>query len=258
MNRVVVIGSGNVAYHLARVFAMSDSCELVQVVSRSKVEGQKLSASCGAAWGAIDGEIIAADYYILALRDDVVVDIADWLMPKFASGSIVCHTSGSLPLIVCKRGDIFSARFYPLQTFTRGVTVDFKNITIFIESKSVISSKKLVALSRYIAMQGVEVEDKTLKTIHLAATFANNFTNRMYHHAQLIVESAGVSMEVLYPLIEEGVRKLVVSKLSPRELQTGAAARGDSNIINEHRALLEGSNLELYDVITKDILNDKF
>ncbi len=258
MSRVVVVGSGNVASHLARRFMVSDGCELVQVISRNRIQGEVLASSCGLSYSSFEDEIESADYYILALKDDVVEQVAQRLMPLLPSGSVICHTSASLPLIECGRADVSSGRFYPLQTFTKGIEVDFDKITIFIESKCGKSSKNLVALSEMVARQGVESDGSVLKKIHLAATFANNFTNRMYQHANMILESAGVELDVLFPLIEEGVDKLVRTNLSPKELQTGAAARGDLNIIMEHRALLAGDELELYDLITKDILNDKF
>ncbi len=258
MDRIVVVGSGNVAWHLTRALSRADNCQLVQLMARQSSRAEELASSVGLILSTFDQELLEADYYIFALRDDVVEEQIRALTPHFASGSIVCHTSASLPLIKCERDDVASSRFYPLQSFTSGVEVDFNKITIFVESKCGKSSKNLVALSCKIASRGVEVASDELSVIHLAATFANNFTNRMYHHASEILHDKGMTLELLYPLIEEGVRKIITTDARPCELQTGAAVRGDREIINRHRARLSGARLELYDTITKDILDDKF
>ncbi|MEZ4949190.1 MAG: DUF2520 domain-containing protein [Saprospiraceae bacterium] len=89
--------------------------------------------------------------------------------------------------------------------------------------------------------------------LHVAAVFANNFTNHMLHLSSEITRKFGVPFEILLPLIQETIRK--IEKGSPEEMQTGPAIRGDQETIQRHLKLLEDTPeiREVYDLITKSI-----
>ncbi|MEG1648627.1 MAG: Rossmann-like and DUF2520 domain-containing protein [Rikenellaceae bacterium] len=258
MKKIVIVGSGNVAYSLALTFDGNCDYKLVQIISRSESKGQKLAQLSNSTWGDFSWPVAIADIYILAVRDSAIDEVAKILLPKIADGSIICHSSAVTPLIECSERNITSGRFYPLQTFTENIKSDFKKIIIFIESKCSKTEQNLVALSNSISKSHIVIKGDELEKIHLAATFANNFTNRMYHHAEEILAECGLERSILYPLIQEGVDKLVNSSLKAKYLQTGAAVRGDEKTIQRHRAMLSPKRRELYDLITKDIKDDKF
>lgn len=256
---VVVIGSGNLAYSLSLAISEAEEgCRLLQIYSRNRSRGEELSNIAKCDYTDDLNELKKADIYIIALRDDVVGSVSREIAAVVESDAIIAHTSAMCDV---EKGEMF-ARFYPLQTFTYEIRTDFKKITLFIEANCEKRERKLITLSSLIA-KGYEIVDaKRLKVVHLAATFANNFTNRMFHYAEKVLESENISRDVLYPLIEEGVAKIERSDASVRDLQSGVAIRGDQRSMDLHRKLIDELKdeemLEVYNVVTKTICNDKF
>lgn len=257
MKEVVIVGSGNVAYSLSIALAKSSDYKVIGIVSRNESKGKSVASLCGSIWSSLNEPLIKADIYIIAVSDSAIEQVAKIILPQMIENSIICHTSAIAPLINCDRECVESGRFYPLQTFSKNIEADFKKITIFVESKYLKTEQILVALSGSISKSHKVVKMGGLEKIHLAATFANNFTNRMYHHAEEILSECGLERDILYPLIEEGVRKLKDSTLKVKYLQTGAAVRGDDNTINRHIEMLNPKKRAIYDLITKDIRDDK-
>jgi predicted short-subunit dehydrogenase-like oxidoreductase (DUF2520 family) len=72
--------------------------------------------------------------------------------------------------------------------------------------------------------------------VHLAAVFANNFTNQMYDLAKTLMEKSGLTFDLLLPIIEQETEK--IHRISPSEAQTGPGRRADMETINTHLKLL--------------------
>lgn len=91
--------------------------------------------------------------------------------------------------------------------------------------------------------------------MHLAAVFACNFSNAMYHIAYKLLEEKGLPFEMLLPLLRQTVEK--VSKMTPAEAQTGPAARRDFNVMEAHLAELDDEGLqEIYRMMSELITNN--
>ena len=69
--------------------------------------------------------------------------------------------------------------FYPLQTFSRERTVDFKDFPFLLESSDLQSSEILQNLAESIGGKTCFVDTEQRIMIHLAAVFICNFTNHM-------------------------------------------------------------------------------
>src|SRR4030095_3288173 len=78
----------------------------------------------------------------------------------------------------------------------------------------------------------IEVDDEKRLAIHVAAVFANNFTNHLFSITQLILEENNLPFEILKPLINETVRK--IQNHDPLNVQTGPAVRQDELTIQKH------------------------
>lgn len=90
------------------------------------------------------------------------------------------------------------------------------------------------------------------KAVHLAAVFACNFSNHMYAIAAHLLESQGLSFDVMKLLIRE--TELKAEQMPPLKAQTGPAIRHDENVMRKHLALLEGTpEAELYRLISLNI-----
>ena len=123
MLETVILGTGNVAQHLFDAFSENDQVSIKQVVGRNEksLSYFKKKTKTGLDFQAIED----ADIYVIAVNDDAISTVSAFIASKTA---VTVHTSGSIPIgaLTAKRRGVF----YPLQTFTKGKPVDFKNIPI--------------------------------------------------------------------------------------------------------------------------------
>ncbi len=248
--KIVLIGSGNVASHLAKVLHAANH-SLVQVYSRS-IENAKLLADVVNANAICNLEDINvhADLYILSVKDDVLADVVE-KMPDVKG--IVVHTAGSISINVlhCFRNH---GVFYPFQTFTKDSEIDFSNIPILVESSSETIVSTLMKLGRELSDHVIQASSEQRGDLHIAAVYACNFVNHMYRLAEDMLHKSKLSFDLLHPLIAETASK--VQKASPSTTQTGPASRKDHKVINKHlNALESGSELHaIYKILTDSII----
>ncbi len=252
IQKITLIGSGRVATQLGLKLAAKHK-KIVQVYSRHPEAARQLAARLGAEaiddLSRINGD---SDLYIISVVDDAVAKVAAKLS---LAGKIVVHTSGSVPIQVLQNANWKSGVFYPLQTFAKDKNVDFKNIPICIEASDKETETSLTMLARELSEDVRMVNSEQRMMIHVAAVFANNFTNFMYLMSQELLEKSGLSFDILLPLIRETTDKL--NHILPREAQTGPAARGDEEVIQKHLKILEeheGKKI-IYQHISEYILN---
>jgi predicted short-subunit dehydrogenase-like oxidoreductase (DUF2520 family) len=143
---------------------------------------------------------------------------------------------------------------YPLQTFSRNRIVDFEKIPVFIEANKPENEKLLCDLASKITKNVSVLNSDKRILLHIAAVFACNFVNHFYGIAGSILDTAGISFDVLRPLIMETAQK--VQEITPGEAQTGPAVRFDKTIIERHLQMLESGNkiyFELYKMVSASI-----
>lgn len=248
MVSIVIIGSGNVAQHLITAFLQSNEVELVQVFSRQK---EKVSHLISLDKIVSDyTEIKSADVYLLAVSDNVIAEVSEKLPFE---NRLVVHTSGSMPMEVL---NIKNRRgvFYPLQTFTKNKSVDFKAIPICLEAETENDFLTLKTVAQSISSRVESISSEQRKALHVAAVFVCNFVNHLYQMGQKICEEHNLSFELLQPLIIETAQK--ITQLSPKEAQTGPAKRNDTTTINAHLQLMTDANQkEIYQLLTKSIID---
>ena len=87
----------------------------------------------------------------------------------------------------------------------------------------------------------------------MAAVFACNFANLMWHEADEILRRDGLDVKYMMPLLRMTLSKL--EKISPREAMTGPARRGDSEVIAGHLEKLSGRPKEIYELLSDTILD---
>ena len=147
--RIVMIGSGNVATHLAAAFA--GVADVVQVYSPTAEHAAALAAKTGAEAVADIGSIAAdADYYIVAVRDEAMPALAAGLRGRGFDCGIWAHTTGSMPLDALDGIGEACGVFYPMQTFTRDVAVDMGRVPVFVEASTDEAAESLCRLGRMI------------------------------------------------------------------------------------------------------------
>lgn len=234
MPSVAIIGSGNVATHLCA--ALNGKVKLHQVNPRS-----------------LEGLPQHADIAIISVKDSAIEEVASRIAGDY---NVVCHTSGSVPMSVLAGRGNMQGVFYPLQTFTKGVSLDYSEIPFFIEGSSPEAVDLLSRLARKISNNVVEADSASRKVLHLASVFACNFSNCLVGIADDLLKDNGMDYRVLLPLLRQTVAKL--DSLSPSEAQTGPAARLDFPVMKSHVEMLRDKGLgnlaEIYEDLSAEII----
>ncbi len=243
--KTVIIGSGNVAHHLARAFTQNH-IEVSQIFGRNEIELRKISEEVNVPFSTVD--LSEADFYLIAVSDSSVENVSELIKKENA---LVAHTSGSLPMEVLK-GNYRKASFYPLQTFSKTKNLDYSRIPFFIEAENQIDEKSLLELASIIS-ENVEISDyERRKYIHLTAVFACNFVNHLFARAKEISDSQDLDFNYFIPLIDETVEK--IHYLEPKLAQTGPAVRGDERVLKLHEELIkDDEHLKIYQLMNESI-----
>lgn len=246
MLSIVILGTGNVAKHLFDAFINQEDIEIVQVYGRRPVALEHFDDQVKVTTDL--SQIENADFYIMALSDDAIASISKELEHK---KGLVVHTSGSTG-IKALENNIHPGVFYPLQTFSKGRKIDFKEIPICIEAFYEDDYKLLNQLALSISNKVFRIDSVQRKSLHIAAVFANNFTNHMYRISEEICQQNNVPFELLHPLIIETADKM--QELSPFLAQTGPARRNDIGTIEKHLNQLKiKKHKKIYSLLSKSI-----
>ncbi len=234
--RVVLIGSGNVAWHLGHALR-SGSYSVVAVVSRNEGTGTDLAEALHCRFERFQkGYCPDADLVLIAVSDASLEGVASLLSPGEA---IVVHTAGSMPMQVLSGHATRYGVCYPFQTLTRGVPVNFSEVPLLLEASSDEVLAHVEHLARELSSCVYRITSEQRKLLHLAGIMANNFTNHLMARAGEFLEQQGLDPTWLLPLLKETLHKL--EHTPAREAQTGPARRNDQNIIAAHLQLLSGS-----------------
>ena len=234
---IVILGSGNVATHLSEAL-LNAGYSVLQLWKR--------------------GEILRdADLYFIAVSDDSIEEVAKFI----PENKLFAHTSGSIDL---KKGGVF----YPLQTFSKHIEVDWKDIPVLIEyndDDAVVGARHastplsnhastLQEIAKKISNNVQTTNAENRRQLHLSAVFACNFTNHLWAISEDLLNEKNLSFDLLKPLIYQTVQK--ISNHHPKNVQTGPAVRNDLKTLEKHRKMLGNDDkAEIYDILSKSIQN---
>ena len=246
MIKIVLFGAGNVAFHLAKAFQLSDNLDLIQLYRRDPKNDHLFEKNIPKT-SSLEN-IKKADIYILAINDDHITEFSKKL--KFTE-ELVVHTSGSIAMDQLKCA-AHKGVFYPLQTFSRNQKMEYKTIPFCLETEFSDDMTLLKTLARSISEHVYEINSRQREKLHIAAVFANNFANHMFKMAKDVCNEHQIPFDLLKPLILSTSNKL--NFMDPEEAQTGPAKRNDQKVIQSHIDQLEGDQKEIYAKISKSII----
>lgn len=243
--KTVIIGSGNVAYHLSKAFTQSGNPP-IQVFGRNEEALREISSGNEIPYST---DILAdADFYLICVKDSAVAEVSSLIKKE---NGLVAHTSGSLPKEVLL-GNYRKACFYPLQTFSKNKALNYSEIPFFIEAENTFELDFLKTLAEKISPLVTEADFNKRKFVHLTAVFTCNFVNHLFARGKEISDAQGIPFDWFYPLIDETVEK--IRTIDPRDAQTGPAIRNDERILAAHEALItDPGQLEIYKVMNESI-----
>ena len=252
---ILMIGAGNVAWHLAP--ALEKQGHRINVVySRNLENAQLLTQQLNNALAIdhTDFREVGADLALIAIKDDAIAAIVGQL--QIPNHTIIAHTSGNTPLQIFEnlQGNNDFGVFYPLQTFSKSKQVDFTQIPFCIEAINYNTETFLFDLASQLSQNIHSVNSYQRKVLHVAAVMACNFANHLFAQSDHILQKEGLSFDLLKPLIQETVEKAM--KNAPRKTQTGPAVRNDTKVIQDHLQYLKNnpSAYQVYATITESIL----
>lgn len=247
IEKISIIGTGNVAHQLGRAF-VKNNFKIDGVWGRTDSKSKALAKDLSSNWiEKIENIPTDTDLVLVCVSDDAILEVVENI-PEHLS---IAYTSGSVLLnSLPKRKEI--GVFYPLQTFTKSRELSFDDIPILIESENKqfagLLEKCAIRLSKTVRYTSSEERHK----IHIAAVMVNNFTNHIYHLANLYMDKEHLPFDILKPLILETAEK--IQKMSPSEAQTGPAKRNDQNVIKKHLSELNDETKSIYKLLSESIL----
>lgn len=252
--RIVLLGAGNVATHLlpglARIGNLVQIYNRTESSARALVEGlRSVNTEAGISFTSRLDSLADADLYVISVKDDAIADI---LHDVPDNGALWVHTAGSVGM------DVFSGhrkRFgilYPLQTFSKEASIDINHVPFLIEGNSQEVEALLQLYASIISDTVIKADSRQRREIHIAAVFASNFVNHLLGIAHSRLTSAGINPEILKPLVQATIDKAF--SLSPISAQTGPARRNDTSVIQSHLKSLQGTEAEIYRLLTESII----
>jgi len=254
IKNIAIIGAGNVATHLA--LALKDkNKQIIQVYSRTEESAKALAGKVSASYTTKLHDLTGdADLYIISVSDSAVRQIAGNIS---LTDKLVVHTSGSLPIDILKNTSSHYGVFYPFQTFSKKIKLDFTSIPVCVEANTKENQEALIRLGKELSGDARIMNSEQRTILHLAGIFACNFSNNMYAITADIFSKHNIPFDIIRPVINETAKK--INTVNPFDAQTGPAVREDMEIINKHLDLLSEypDYKEIYDLITRNIIKLK-
>ena len=264
--KISFVGAGNVAWHLAQAFEDAGHW-ICEIYSRDSEKAAELASEL------YDSDVqpdlnfseSSSEVIVIAVSDDALEDVIQRIV--FPENVIVVNTSGTRSLtelrdLVNIHSDVYvhTGIFYPLQTFSKLVPMDYKTMPICIESTLEQIEGKLMKLARSVSDHVQRIDSEERFILHVSAVFANNFVNHLLSISHDLLAREQLDFDLLKPLIAATVQKALDSE-NPASGQTGPARRGDWAITTKHLAYLQEINPDwnrVYRVLTEQIRNHHF
>ncbi|MFM7770570.1 MAG: DUF2520 domain-containing protein [Bacteroidota bacterium] len=224
--RIALIGNGNLAWHLSNAVRNAGSRIDLHLVTANNTNSP---------WQTTQeiNEIVMGRFHLvlLAVPDHQISHISE----RLPDSSSVIHFSGATSLSALKQTN--RAVCWPCQTFSKGTNLDYKKIPILYEASTLEMKTYLEAVLMPVWGTWMVANTEQRQLAHLAAVFSNNFSNYMQTVSQALLQRAGLSEQILLPMLQAQVNLLETNRAE--KIQTGPAKRHDMNTLQQHELLLQ-------------------
>ena len=250
-NRIVLVGAGNMATSLA--FALKDSGNTpVAVWSRTAESASMLGNRVGCPYTTDISSLPLADIVIISVVDSALQSVAHSVAQHYPS-ALLLHTAGSIPMSALHDAGAYEyGVLYPMQTMSRQNIVPLGNVSIFVEGCNDNVLQRISSLASSLSSKVIVATSRQRCILHVAAVFACNFPNALYTMVAELLEKNGLPFDSMLPLIDEAARK--VHLMSPVDAQTGPAKRGDQNVMDTHKSMLDEELAGIYQAMSDYIM----
>lgn len=230
--KIVIVGSGNVATVLGRLF-IKNKHEVIQVVSRNIDHAKALAAEFNCPYIDNKGKIDEnAEIVLVAVSDSALYSLNSSI---HLGKKLVLHTAGSVPKDVLKDISVNYGVLYPLQSLRKEMDCA-EDIPLLIDGNTEEACTVIEDFARTVSRNVSKATDADRLKLHVAAVVVSNFTNHLYALAEDFCKNEQVDFKLLAPLIKETAVRSATQ--SPGSMQTGPAVRNDVFTLDKHLQLL--------------------
>ena len=215
--RLAIVGSGRLGSAVAAALSQARPFELLGPLGRGAD-----AAGCDAA--------------LLCVPDREIASAAAAIVP----GLIVGHCSGATGLEPLAPHDAFS--LHPLMTVSAH-GADFREVTAAIDAGTDRAMQLARLIAQALGLKVVQVAPEDRGAYHAAASIASNFLVTLEAAAERLGATAGVTREMLAPLVRATVENW--AELGAELALTGPVARGDQVTVAAQRQAVEARTPEL-------------
>lgn len=247
---VSIIGAGNVAHHFIYRLNLSEIHPTVFCRNPEKSRQLNERFNLGGLF-SIDELTVEKGLLIVAINDDSIGKL------NFKTKALTVHTAGSLDSTMLQSYSDRTGYIYPLQSLKVDNYMDSSiKIPLLLHTDNEADLDICKRFAQIIRSPFRVIDHKEKLKVHLAAVFANNFSNHMLDLANRILEKENIDFDILQPLIETTFNS--VKHLNPKETQTGPAIRKDEETLNKHLDLLKDQPelADLYRLVSKSIAGE--
>lgn len=249
--RILFIGAGNMATALAVSFKNAGRSP-VAVWSRTAESAAQLGCRVGCAHYCDIASLPAADIVIISVVDSAFDTVARAAVAHFPN-ALFLHTAGSIAMDALRTaGAKKYGVLYPMQTMNKQNIPTFDSVSIFVEGSDEYITLEIENLASLLGGKVIRATSEQRSFLHVAAIFACNFPNALYCMVAELLEQKDLPFDSMLPLIDEAARK--VHNMSPLAAQTGPAKRGDTSVMEKHKAMLPDELSTIYDTLSNYII----
>lgn len=244
--RIIVIGTGNVAWHMVRLLQNSPH-SVIAVHGRNETHLREFADSLDIIVSNGMPDLHDIDIVILAVSDDAIHEVSDSL----TGGPLFLHTSGTTDIQAIphpRKGVI-----WPVRSLRKNQETNYSGMPVLVEAAQAGDLAIIQSLFAYSGAKLNTADSGQRLKAHLAAVIANNLVNDLWNISADIMSRSGMSFDLLKPMILEHAHKL--ENHHPSEIQTGPARRKDHITIQKHLDLLDDNSdiREIYAAISRHI-----
>lgn len=253
--KICLIGSGNVGTNLG-INLKQNGFKIAQVISRNIHNAKDLASKLDAKYSdQITDFDRSCSILIFSVSDDAIKPLLQSVNFK---NKLMVHTAGSVSIDIFSDYSDFFGVLYPLQSFKKTDFTDFADVPLFIEGNRAESYQRIKKIASKLSSKVYDADSEMRLQIHVAAVFACNFTNHLYHISHDLIKDMPITFDVFAPLIRKTAEQ-AIQKGNPTKTQTGPAVRNDKGTMEKHlKQLNQNENLaELYKFMSNRIFETK-
>ncbi|MBX2973443.1 MAG: DUF2520 domain-containing protein [Flavobacteriales bacterium] len=227
MSKVVLIGTGRVAFHLGHALKHAGH-DLVSIAGRNTEHVHALANELRTPGLSLNDALPAADIILIAVSDDAIADVA---LNIPIGDAVVIHTSGAGELDKLLPHP-HRAVLWPVMSLSPGEPMDFSQMPLVVDANTERARKMAKSLAGSLSGHVSELDHGQRELVHAAASISLNFPVFLLARAQELLRKNAIDPSVLTPSFVAMAQK--ASAIGASEALTGPARRGDLGTIHHH------------------------